>query len=155
MWLHPAKPKTELLVEFISKVGFSLVKKPFEKIDMGGLAMGFNDQTFRLVVVKIDDPDNPVVKDLGIKMGDELVSYNGNEISFQNARGIFGSAKNSIKKGDKLELVVARKDANGSESNVKLDAIITSTKTSYDNDVKAGGSLTDMQKSLQNSWLGK
>lgn len=141
--------------EFISKVGFNLVKKSYEKIDMGGLAMGFNDQTFRLVVVKIDDPDNPVVKDLGIKMGDELVSYNGNEITFQNARGIFGSAKNSIKKGDKLELVVARKDANGSESNVKLDAIITSTKTSYDNDVKTAESLTDLQKSLQNSWLGK
>lgn len=141
--------------QFISKIGFSLTKKPYEKIDMGGLAMGFNDETFRLVVVKVEDPDNPFVKDLGIKMNDELVSINGNEINFQNARDLFGSAKRSVKMGDRFELVVARKDESGKENNVTLVAIVTLTKTSYYNDVKVNEDLTDKQKSLKDSWLGK
>ncbi len=117
--------------------------------------MGFNDKTFRLVVAGIKDPENQFVKDLGLKVGDELVSFNGKEISFENMRGIFGSYKNQIKKGDTLELVVARINDKGVESKEKLNAVITETKTEYNNDVVLNENLNPQQQALQNAWLGK
>ncbi len=124
-------------------------------LNISGVSMGFNQETFRLKVVNIGTSDNKFINQLGLKSGDELVSVNGQPITFQNARSIFGSAKNQIKPGDKFEMVVARKDSNGKETKETLKTTVTETKTSYDFKLSISQKLTPDQQALKSAWIGK
>lgn len=139
--------------DYFKKIGLEIKRSSHQVIDAGGFTLGFNPDTYRLKVVKLDDPDNKFIKELGIKENDELVAYNGTNINFQNMRSIFGSKKNPAKTGDDFELVVARRDAFGNESKINLDAKISKTKTSYDFTVKVNESMADA--TVQKAWLGK
>lgn len=141
--------------DIFSKVGFEVKKEPFEMLNISGVQLGFNQETFRLKIVNIGKTDNKFINDLGIKTGDELVSVNGQPITFQNARSIFGSAKNQMKKGDNFEMVVARKDPNGKETKETLKATVSETKTSYDFKLSISKDLNSDQQTLKKAWLGK
>ncbi len=140
--------------DIFSKVGFEVKKEPFKMLNISGIQMGFNQETFRLKIVNIGTTDNKFINDLGIKTGDELVSVNGQPITFQNARSIFGSAKNQMKEGDNFEMVVARKDSNGKEIKETLKATVSETKTSYDFKLSISKDLNSDQQSLKKAWLG-
>lgn len=152
--MYVAGPNKIPYEEIFAKVGLEVKKNPFEMINIAGVSMGFNQDTYRLKIVHIQPSDNKFLNELGIKTGDELVSVNGQPITFQNARSIFGSAKNQIKKGDKFELEVARIDANGKESKEKLKATISETKTSYDFKLSISDNLSADQQSLKKAWMG-
>lgn len=141
--------------EIFAKVGFKVEKIPFEAANTSGLMIGFNQDTYRLKIINTGDAGNKLIEDLGIQAGDELVSVNNVAINFQNARGIFGSQKNKIKKGDEIVIEVARPQAGGSFENIKLKATITETKTNYDFKVELNENLNDDQKKLKQAWYGK
>ncbi|MEZ4689464.1 MAG: peptidase M61 [Ignavibacteria bacterium] len=141
--------------DIFAKVGFKIEKIPYEAVNTSGVAMGFNQDTYRLKIVNTGPAGNKFVEDLGIKVGDEMVSVNGVAITFQNARGIFGSQKNKIKKGDEMVIEVARPKAGGDYENIKLKATITETKTNYDFKVDVNENLNDNQKMLKQAWMGK
>lgn len=140
--------------KFLSEIGLQLESTPYQVADVGGLEIGFNAKTFRLKINKLTDPDNELVKQLGLLAGDELISFNGTEINFMNASDIFGSAKKQMKAGDKLDLVVSRASG-GSEKEVELSAVLDKTKTNYDFEVKEVKNPSDSQNKLRNAWLGK
>jgi len=152
--MYVAGPNKIPYEEIFAKAGLEVKKNPFEMINIAGVSMGFNQDTYRLKIMHIQSSDNKFLNELGIKTGDELVSVNGQPITFQNARSIFGSAKNQIKKGDKFELEVARFDANGKESKEKLKATVSETKTSYDFKLSISDNLTAEQQSLKKAWMG-
>ncbi len=141
--------------EIFGKVGISFDQEPYQVIDFGGLQIGFDSKTYRLQILKIEDPDNKFVKALGIKTNDELVSVNGKPITFQNARSIFGSASNQIKEGDKIKIEVARTDAQGKETVKELSATVSKTKTAYNYAIGNEEKLTDNQLKIRDAWLGK
>jgi predicted metalloprotease with PDZ domain len=141
--------------EIFAKVGITVAMTPYQTINAGGLAMGFNQVTYRLKIVRIESEDNNFFKELGIKEGDELISFNGQTISFQNYKNIFGSAKKEMKKGDDFELIVARFDKGGIESKKTLKAKISDTKTSYEFKLSIADKPDDKQLRLKNAWLGK
>lgn len=153
--LYVSGPNRIPYEEIFAKVGFEVKKDPFEMLNISGVSMGFNQETFRLKVVNIGTSDNKFINQLGLKSGDELVSVNGQPITFQNARSIFGSAKNQIKPGDKFEMVVARKDSNGKETKETLKTTVTETKTSYDFKLSISQKLTPDQQALKSAWIGK
>ncbi len=142
--------------DIFSKVGIILIRQPYEVVNSGGgFEMGFDQKTYRLVIKKIESPDNKMIKELGIKDGDELISVNGEKINYLNARSMFGSVKKQVKAGDNFEIVIARKDANGNEIQKTLKAKITQTKTAHEYVLSLNNKLTDSQQKLKNSWLGK
>jgi predicted metalloprotease with PDZ domain len=141
--------------EIFAKVGFTVDKVPYESVNISGVAMGFNQDTYRIKIMSTGTSGNKFVENLGIKIGDELVSVNGVAINYQNARTIFGSQKNKIKVGDEMVIEVARPQAGGSFENVKLKATVTETKTSYDYKVDVSEDLNDSQKKLKQAWYGK
>ncbi len=141
--------------EIFSKIGIKVESIPYQVADVGGLDMGFNQNTYRLVVMKIDDPENPVMKELGLKTKDEFVSFGGTAINYFNMKDIFGSAKKQMKPGDEIVLVVARIDDSGKEVQKTLKAKIEKTKTSHDYKVSLVEKMTDEQKRLQRSWIQK
>jgi len=141
--------------DIYGKIGIEVKKNPYEAINAGEISYGLNQSSYRLKVVKIEPSGGTFFKDLGIKEGDELVSFNGQNITYQNSQSIFGGAKNEIKKGDDFELVVVRNDAGGKEKKVTLKTKVPETKTSYDFILKIIDSPSDKQTQLQKAWLQK
>ena len=140
--------------KYLSMIGLNVESTPYQVADIGGVQMGFNSTTFRLKINKLMNPDNEFVKSLGLKEGDELVSFNGKQINYMNARDMFGSTSNEIKKGDKFELVVAR-EKGGKFEQVTLKSTIKNTATEYEFSIDEVKDKTASQQSLLNSWLGK
>ncbi len=140
--------------EYLSMIGLNVESTPYQIADVSGIQIGFNSTTFRLKINKITNPENELLMGLGLREGDELVSFNGVQINYMNATDIFGSPKNQMKAGDDLELVVARASG-GKDEKVTLKTKINKTKTDYE------FSLTDVKnpdtgtKALRDSWLGK
>lgn len=142
--------------EILSNVGISVESSPYSVVNTGGgISMGFNQKTFRLVIENLEDNNSKFIKNLGLKSGDELISVNGTNITFMNVRSMFGSLKNQIKKGDEIEVVVARFDENGNENQIALKSKVDDVKTAYEYKVKENSDITSRQQNLRNAWLGK
>ncbi len=140
--------------KYLSMIGLKVESTPYQVADKGEIQMGFNPATYRLKVNKLINPDNEIVKSLGLKEGDEFVSFNGKQINYLNAMDMFGSPNNPTKQGDKLELVVAR-ETGGKSEQVTLKTTINNTKTEYEFSVSEAKNKTADQESLMKSWLGK
>lgn len=141
--------------EIFAKVGFKIDKIPYEAVNTSGVTLGFNQETFRLKIVDIGPAGNKFVEDVGFKNGDEMISVNGIKITFQNVRGIFGSQKNKIKKGDEMVFEIARPQDGGDYENITLKATVSDIKISNDYKVNISEDLTDSQKKLKQAWYGK
>ncbi len=139
--------------ETFDRIGLSFEAKPYRHLRFG-IGIGFNPETRRLRVNGINHP-NEFAKALGFKIGDEFVSINGKELTIMNIRDAFGSVKNQIKDGDNFEMVVARKDDNGAEKNVTLNAKVSDTQLAYQNTVSVNPAPNERQLKIRNSWLGK
>ncbi|MBK9331225.1 MAG: peptidase M61 [Ignavibacteria bacterium] len=142
--------------EIFGKIGLVLKKDTYDVIDLGGhVQIGFNQDNYRLKIAELKNTDNKFMSELGIMKGDELISFNDIPISYLNAKDVFGSAEKQARKGDKLELVVARYDDNGAEKQVKLNAVVSDTKQKYDYELSLSKTPTDEQKKLLLLWSGK
>ncbi|MBV6478735.1 MAG: hypothetical protein HGGPFJEG_01492 [Ignavibacteria bacterium] len=142
--------------EILGLVGIDVESMPYSVVNTGGgLSMGFNQKTFRLVIEKIENSNNEFINSLGLKAGDELISVNGANINFMNVRSMFGSMKNQIKKGDDIEIVVARFDEKGNENQIALKTKVKETKTAYEYKLKEIADVNEKQKKIKNAWLGK
>jgi predicted metalloprotease with PDZ domain len=140
--------------EILDKIGIDVKKLPYNAIDLGEISMGFDPQTHRLKVIKVDST-NEIIKELGLKTGDEPIAVNDVKISFSNVRKIFGSVKNPARIGDKLEIEAARPDGNGKFENVKLTAKVSKVKTNYETAFLINKSPSEQQLKIRNAWLGK
>ncbi|HAY35259.1 MAG TPA: peptidase M61 [Ignavibacteria bacterium] len=142
--------------EIFGKIGLVLKKDTYDVIDLGGtVQIGFNQDNYRLKINDLNNTDNKFLTELGIMKGDELISFNGNPITFFNAKDVFGSAEKQAKIGDKLELVVARYDNSGPEKQVKLNAVVSDVKQKYDYELSLSENPTEEQKKLLKLWSGK
>ncbi len=139
--------------EILGLVGLNYESTPYQTVDMGGVSMGYDQETHRLKVISFDE-DNKFAKSLGVKPEDELVSINGEPINFSKIREMFGSVKNPAKVGDTFTIEVARKDAGGKYKTIKLSAKVTKTKTSYDNKVSINNNPDELQLKIRNAWMG-
>lgn len=139
--------------EIFSKIGLDVKSEPYQVVSLGGIEMGFNQKNYRMILKKLENPDNKFVKSLGLKNGDEIVSVNGTAITFFNVKDIFGSLKKQIKTGDDFEIVIARYDDKGNEKKETLKAKVMETKTNYDYSIGISEILSDKQKKIKDAWL--
>jgi predicted metalloprotease with PDZ domain len=139
--------------EVLGLVGLNFESTPYETVDLGGVNMGFDQQTRRLKILDFDQ-NNVFAKSLGVKPDDELISVNGEDINFSKLRQMFGSVKNPAKIGDTFSIEVARKDSGGKEKTLKLSAKVTKTKTSHDYKVTINDAPDERQLKIRNAWMG-
>ncbi len=139
--------------EILGLVGLNFESTPYETVDLGGVSLGFDQQTRRLKILDFD-PNNTFAKSLGVKPDDELLSVNGEEINFSKIRQMFGSVKNPAKVGDTFSIEVARKDSDGKEKTLKLSAKVTKTKTSHESKVTINDAPDERQLKIRNAWMG-
>jgi len=139
--------------DIYNMIGVEYTEKPYTVIDGGGFSINFNPETFRLFFMTLDE-NNETVKNIGLKVGDEVYSINGDVINYTNLKDKFGSPDNQKKLGDKLEMEVFRKNAEGKFDKIKLSGEIKTVKTSYKYEVKAMNNPNENQKRIRYSWGG-
>jgi predicted metalloprotease with PDZ domain len=139
--------------ELLSRVGVNY-KKDFitKEISLGGALLSFNPETQRLYVSDTGSLDE-FGKALGYKTNDELVSINGIELNVDKIQLQINEFKKGVKEGEKVEIVVARKEKD-TMKNVKLKAkaIFIEKRKKYF--IEFDDNATEKQLQLRKSWLG-
>ncbi len=123
-------------------------------IDSGNQTLGYNPKTEKMVVVKVDE-SNAFNKDLGIEPKDELVSWNGVDVDLENIRDVIADFKKSVKPGDKVTIVVNRKDKKNQIKTKKLKAKAVTILTTKNFVLQAEANPTAEQLKIRKSWINQ
>lgn len=118
----------------------------------GGVAIGFNPRTDRMVVVGTDQMDE-FGEDLGYERGDEIINWNGVDITSDNFRAELANFKKSVKKGDKVTILVARKNEDGTYQEKKLKAKVKLVDRTFTNYLEVKDNITEKQQRIRDAWL--
>ena len=96
---------------------------------------------------------NDFGKKMGYQDGDELVSINGTAINAGNIQPFIQELNTTVKEGDKVEVVVKRKTANGDMGNVTLSAPAIKIERIQAHVLRFDKNATADQLKLRNTWL--
>jgi len=140
--------------EIFAMVGLNYIdKRVEEQITLGGISVGYNAETNRLVVVNISKLDE-FGKKLGFKEGDEIVTFNNRKLGTDNIKEVLGGYMQNAKKGDKLVIDVFRKDKKGNESIKTLKAKVKPVKVTDYDVLEVNDKATEQQVLTRKDWLG-
>lgn len=100
------------------------------------------------------DGMNGFGKDLGLKVGDVLVDWAGDEISVENFNQVIQKFYDETKEGDKVSVVV-RREVKGKTKNVKLKAKAMVVKSSQKHALQLMENPSTEQQEIMKKWLQK
>lgn len=144
------------LKEMLQLVGIGAADASGNKqISIGGIGIGLNTATNRLMVVNTASMD-----DFGRVMGyeeyDELIKFNGKKITLENAQQVIGGFIQNAKEGDELVVVVGRRKSETSKAKkTKLKAKLFPVLPAASNNLILLTNATDEQLKLRAEWIGK
>jgi predicted metalloprotease with PDZ domain len=142
------------MVECFKMVGLELIKqRQTETVTLGGIGIGYNDSTKRLVVIDVSNLDE-FGKDLGYKLGDELYSFNNRLLTMQNAQEVIGDFMAKTKVGDKLTIEVYRKGKKNDYKLKELSSKVKMVKVTEENIIDIIKDPTQQQITARRAWLG-
>ncbi len=119
---------------------------------LGKVSLGYNPAAGRIKVVDTSKM-NSLGKALGYHLNDEIISINNEKISAANANNFFQNFGSTSQPGDPLNIVIARKDANGNEDTLELKSVMTKfPKIKYDA-LELADNPTPEQVLIRNAWL--
>lgn len=130
-----------------------MATREVEKITLGGISVGFNPATNRLVVASTDKMD-AFGKKLKFKEGDELVSFNNRKLTLENIKDVFSNYFTTARPKDKITIDVLRKDKNGKEVTKTLTAKVKPVKVTEYDIIDVNKDATDRQIAARKAWLG-
>ncbi|HEY1040305.1 MAG TPA: PDZ domain-containing protein [Bacteroidia bacterium] len=140
--------------EIFNKVGLKYTYAEERKVlTIGGVGFGVNPTTERIVVYDVSEI-NEFGKDLGYKDGDEVVSFDNKKLSLDNVQSVFQEFMANSKEGDKLTVVVMRKNKKGKEKKVKLKAKQRAVISTFYNNIDINKGANSRQIVARNAWLG-
>lgn len=142
------------LANILDKVGVTYKKDvTIKEISLGGISLSFNPETQRIFVADMSNI-NEFGKSLGYKTNDELISINGIEIDVSIVQNQMNDFKKNTKEGDKVEIVVARKEK-GKVKNKKLKTKAILVEKSKKYLVEFNDEATEQQLKIRKAWLGQ
>ena len=151
---YVAGSKSLPFTEIFAMVGMNYTEKRVtEQITLGGIAVGYNQETSRLVVVNTDKLDD-FGKKLKFKEGDEIMTFNNRKLGLDNMKEVLGSFMENAKIGDKLTVEVLRKDKKANEVVKKLKAKVKKVKVTETNVLEINDKATELQLTARKEWLG-
>ena len=140
------------LQEILGKVGITYkTDVKIKEISMGGASLSYNEEADKIYIVDTGNMDE-FGKSLGYNNNDKIISINGKAITVDNVQDVFFELKNSLKEGDKVEVVVER------EVKGKLKKITLKSKAILVEKIKKyllefNKETSPEQLVLQNYWL--
>ncbi len=143
-------------IPFDELLGYAGVKYAEEStrevITGGNVALGFNPKTGRMVVVNTQGLDD-FGKEMGYERGDEIVSWDGMEINSENYREVLKEFKKNTEEGDKVKVVVARKEGPGEYKNVTLKAKALKVEKTFYNELEIVENPGEQEAKIRQAWL--
>ncbi|MDQ3046687.1 MAG: peptidase M61 [Bacteroidota bacterium] len=144
------------IVETMKLVGIEFGLGSEEKeISFGGVAIGLNPATNRLMLVNTSAMDD-FGKAMGYKEFDELIKFNGKTITLDNAQAVIGEFFVNAKEGDVLKVVVGRKKSENSKvKKVKLKSKIFAVTAPKKFNLTLSPTAETQQLKIRASWMGR
>ena len=119
---------------------------------LGGVSLGYNPAERKLMVVGTDNL-NDFGRAIGYQKGDIILKINGEIIPAQELLEFRQNWLATVKEGDKLSLLVARKDATGKVNKVTLKVKVFKTGTKSFNELFYTDEPNEAQLRIKNVWL--
>ena len=134
-------------------VGLNYEEK-FQKneVSLGGFGLGFSPATNRAVVFDTQKMDD-FGKKMGYKENDEIVLFNGKQVTMENYKEVLFGFLQNAKEGDKLEVQVARKKRK-KEKIKTLSAKVITVRVTIPNLITVNKEATQKQVIARSAWLG-
>lgn len=140
------------LEEILNKVGITYQTNVIVKeISMGEASLDYNEETDKIYVVDTGNMDE-FGKSLGYNNNDNIISINGVAITVENVYQEFYRLKNTLKAGDKVEVVVER-EVKGKLKTITLKSKAVTVEKSKKYLIEFNKEITPEQLSLQKYWL--
>ena len=126
-----------------------------KEITFGGVSIGLNAATNKLMIVNTGLMDD-FGKAMGYQEYDELVKFNGEDITLANSQLVIGGYLSKAKEGDVLKVVVKRKKSETSKAKkVKLKATVIAVSPVKKIKLGLTENPTMEQLKIRSSWIGK
>ncbi len=123
-----------------------------KSVSGGNIAIGFNPKTERLVVATTDGMDD-FGKALGFEVGDELLTWNGKELSLDNIQDVLNEYKKTAQPGDKVKVEVNREVKPGKKKTVRLKAKAIEIERTRRNVFEVMDNPSEEQVKIRKAWL--
>lgn len=120
---------------------------------MGGFMPGLNAEG--MIFIANTDRLNDFGKAMGYKLGDEIVSMNDVKLTAANFGTVTGNFNLNAKEGDKLTIVVNRKNDSGVKEEVTLSQPVQFIKKIDYNRLELIPDATPEQLAIRKIWLGQ
>lgn len=151
---HVSGSKPLPFKDVFAMVGLNYIdKRVEEKITLGGISVGYNPTTNRLVVVNTDKLDD-FGKKMKFKEEDEIVTFNNRKLTLDNMKDVLGGFMQNAKTGEKLVIEVLRKDKKGNETIKELKAKVKPVKVTETDIIELNEKATEQQLVARKTWLG-
>ena len=145
-------PLKEVLA--LAGVEFGNSKKEKE-ITLGGISIGLNAATNRLVIVNTKEMDE-FGRAMGFKEFDEIVKFNGKKLTMENAQQLISDYMTHVKIGDELKMTVLRKkEEKAKAKKVKLKSTVFAVVPAATTNLVMTPDPTRQQILVRDSWIGK
>lgn len=118
----------------------------------GGVAIGYNPRTARMVVVGMEKMDD-FGSALGFEKGDEILEWNGVEVNSENFVSVLDEFRENTSEGEKVKIKVARKQEGGGYKEKTLKGKALTVERTYYNYLKIVDNPTAEQIKVRNAWL--
>ncbi|GAB3195341.1 putative metalloprotease with PDZ domain [Pontibacter aydingkolensis] len=141
------------LEETFRKVGIIYQPKATETIiSYGGFTPGFDQETSRIIVAETADMD-AFGRQMGFQNEDQLLKFNGTDITPANIRELIGVELQQMKPGEEITITVGRKNKRGKVKEKKLKGKVVATERQAIHVLTPDPSATEQQKALRAAWL--
>lgn len=148
-------PEPLPLKDILALAGYDFQQKGVTKdVSMGGIKLGVDPDSKKIVVADASKMSD-VGREMGYKEGDVLVKFNGQDLTLQNIEDVLTKFHDTAKEGDKMEVVVMRKNSKGKEKKKKLKGSVQTTTTEVKYQVKPMTNPTEKQVQTRKAWLGQ
>ncbi|MDX5419029.1 MAG: peptidase M61 [Hymenobacteraceae bacterium] len=143
------------LQELFLKVGVNYEPVSVQLVNSyGGFVPGYDQEADKITVAETNEMDE-FGKQMGFREGDQLLAFNGKEITPLNIREIIGEELQEAKPGSKIEITVGRKDKKGVVKPKKLTGKVTQLKREILHVLEPVEQPTEQQQKLRAAWLNE
>ncbi|MGB0178069.1 MAG: PDZ domain-containing protein, partial [Owenweeksia sp.] len=124
------------------------------RISSGNVGYSYNFETSRIKVEDTDEMDE-FGRELGLRKGDELIEFNGQEITLSNISDVLNNFYSNAEVGDKVKVKIARPDEEGEFKNKTLKAKAVMGEVSRKHDLQLMDNPTPVQLKMRKAWINQ
>ncbi len=142
-------PYTELLAPFGVAYAAELTQT---ELSAGSLRIGYNPRREAVVLASTKGMD-AFGESLGMEVGDELVKWDGQDVTLETFEALINDFKQRREVGDKVKIVINKKSNDYKPQTVKVRTM--ETERTRKHVMEVDGDATSEQLALRKTWIGQ